>query len=113
EGWRNDCGLVAAAQCRNSTPRRLRRRRIMNHAHKSYPYDPNSHHWRISFCFNKLRVCTVFLLCPFFTTFTEFLAHFLALSTLEPDAFEGWSPPPFSLLGADRRATARPPSQAA
>src|SRR5262249_51643099 len=32
---------------------------VVDHAHKPHSYDPNSHHCRISFCFNRLRVCTV------------------------------------------------------
>src|SRR5262249_16003954 len=81
---------VAAAQGRHPGPAQPLPGQVVDHAHKSPTYDPNSHHCRISFVFKSLWYCTVFLVCPFFPAFTEFLAHFLALSSLESDAFEGW-----------------------
>jgi hypothetical protein len=51
----------------------------MDHAHKSNPYDPNSCHRHKSFALSCLCLASVFMACLFFTSFTEFLAHFLAL----------------------------------
>jgi hypothetical protein len=64
----------------------------MDHAHKSNPYQSDSHHCCISFYFKMLWLCTVCSVCPFFTTFTEFLAHFLAQKPglLVPTFFSGF-----------------------
>jgi hypothetical protein len=53
----------------------------MNHAHKTDPYYPNSDHCRISFAASRLWFFATCSVSTVSATFTEFLAHFLALGT--------------------------------
>jgi hypothetical protein len=56
----------------------------VDHAHKSDPYDPNSHHRRISFIFKGLRLCTFFLVRLLLPVFH----HFYRIPGAFPGAFE-------------------------
>src|SRR5581483_2900138 len=81
---------IAAANRRHGRAFDLLGAQVVDHAHKSHAYYADPHHFRSSFPICSLRLCPVFLIRPFCTTFTPTLAPILAPGRPSRRAGSSW-----------------------